>query len=256
MNISTLEWQENQIRENGCYCMRSMQKAPGYIQKVNWTEQELSRGLTYIQLRKDNKPVGFIEYTPGEEAWRAVHADGYLVIHCLWVGVTGVGIGSQLIQRCIEDAVKLGKKGVAVVTNTDTSWAPSPDIFLKSGFQHVDKAPYSFQLYVYKLDPTFVDPFFPDNWAQRLERFGQGLTILRTHQCPYLEIATQNVIEAAELLGIQPRIIVMDNRPQLMELSPTPYGVFHVIFNGELISYHRLTPRSFAKKLKLLYSKT
>ncbi len=94
MNISTFEWQENQIRESGCYCMRSMQKAPGYIQKVNWTEQELSRGLTYIQLRKDNKSVGFVEYTPGEQAWRAVHADGYLVIHCLWVGVTGVGIGS------------------------------------------------------------------------------------------------------------------------------------------------------------------
>lgn len=38
--------------------MRSMQKAPGYIQKLNWTENEFSQGLTYIQLRKDNKPVG------------------------------------------------------------------------------------------------------------------------------------------------------------------------------------------------------
>lgn len=28
---------------------------------------------------------GFIEYLPGEHAWRAVHADGYLFIHCLWV---------------------------------------------------------------------------------------------------------------------------------------------------------------------------
>ncbi|MEC0182814.1 GNAT family N-acetyltransferase [Paenibacillus peoriae] len=258
MNNSTksIGWYENQIREDGCYCMRSMQKAPGYVQKLNWTENEFSQGLTYIQIRKDNKPAGFIEYARGEQAWRAVHADGYLVIHCLWMGITGLGLGSQLIQRCIEDAVRLGKKGVAVITNTDTSWAPGPDIFLKNGFQHVEDGPYSFQLYVYKLNSDHSDPYFPNNWTQRLERFSEGLTILRTHQCPYLEIAAQNVIEAAESVGIQPEIMYIHDRPQLMELSPTPYGVFHVIYKGELISYHRLTPRSFAKKLSMLYDKS
>ncbi|AUO08947.1 GNAT family N-acetyltransferase [Paenibacillus sp. lzh-N1] len=255
-STTTTEWYENQIREDGCFCMRSMQKAPGYVQKLNWTEKEFTQGLTYIQLRKDNKPVGFIEYALGEQAWRAVHADGYLVIHCIWIAVTGLGLGSQLIQRCIQDAITLGKKGVAVFTNIDTSWAPGPEIFLKNGFRHVEDAPYSFQLYVYKLNQEHSDPYFPDNWVLRLDRFSEGLTILRTHQCPYLEIATHNVIEAAETVGIQPEIIDIRDRSQLMELSPTPYGVFHVICNGELISYHRMTPRSFAKKLTMLYSKS
>lgn len=79
-STTTIEWYENQIREDGCFCMRSMQKAPGYVQKMNWTEKEFTQNLTYIQLRKDNKPAGFIEYASGEQAWRAVHADGYLVI--------------------------------------------------------------------------------------------------------------------------------------------------------------------------------
>ncbi|WP_283657877.1 hypothetical protein [Paenibacillus sp. RC343] len=89
-----------------------------------------------------------------------------------------------------------------MVTNMDTSWAPGPDIFLKNGFQHVEDAPYSFQLYVYKLNRDHSDLYFPNNWVQRLVRFSEGLTILRTHQCPYLEITTQNVIEAAEKAGI------------------------------------------------------
>ena len=75
--------------------MRSMQKAPCYIQKLNWTENEFSRGLTYIQLRKDNKPAGFIEYVLGEQAWRAIHADGCLVIHCIWIGV----LGNEMIRE-------------------------------------------------------------------------------------------------------------------------------------------------------------
>ncbi|POR24830.1 hypothetical protein CG775_24105 [Paenibacillus polymyxa] len=28
---TSIEWYDHQIREDGCYCMRSVQKAPGYI---------------------------------------------------------------------------------------------------------------------------------------------------------------------------------------------------------------------------------
>ncbi|WP_082067269.1 GNAT family N-acetyltransferase [Paenibacillus terrae] len=228
--------------------MRSMQKAPGYKQKLDWTEEGYNSGLVYVQLKIDKKPVGFIEYAPGEAAWRVVHADGYMVIHCLWVGVTGMGYGTQLIQQCIQDAKQLGKKGVVVLSNADTSWAPESSIFKKNGFEYVGKAPYSFELYVYKFrdDPN---PYFPDNWNERLERFNQGLTILRTDQCPYLEVATQNIIQAAKSVNIEPEIIHIRDRSEMMELSPTPYGVFNVIFQGQLISFHRLTPHSFAKKL-------
>ncbi len=241
---------KNSIRENGCYCMRSMKKSDGYKQKIKWTEEETKNGLVYIQLKDNGKQLGFIEYAPGEVSWRVVHADDYLVIHCLWVGETNLGLGSQLIQQCIDDAKSQNKKGVVVVTNPDTGWSPSKSIFVKNGFIQVDNAPYSFELLVYKIRSEYENPYFLDNWNERLKRFNQGLTILRTSQCPYLDVATQNAIKAAESLKIIPNIINIKDRSEMMELSPTPYGVFNVIFEGQLISFHRMTPHSFAKRLK------
>lgn len=245
-----LEIIRNQVRESGCYCMRSMKKHPGYENKVNWTESQLDHGLSYVQIKQGKKVLGFIEYAPGESSWRAVHADGYLVIHCLWVGVPGMGIGSRLIQLCLEEARERRMKGVAVLTNPDTGWAPSKDIFVKNGFSQVEHGPYSFELYAYTFpDASASAPYFPTDWDARLQRFSQGLTILRTDQCPYLEVATDNLLEAAKAARIEPHIIHIESRAQMMALSPTPYGVFNVVYNGELIAYHRMTARSFYKKL-------
>jgi hypothetical protein len=51
-------------------------------------------------------------------------------------------------------------------------------------------------------------------------------------------------------LGIDVKIIDLQNREELMELSPTPYGIFSVVFKGRLISFHRLTAHSVMKRLK------
>ncbi len=249
-----LEWysyNEQSLTGEGIYCLRSKPKSPGFVAKTEWTRAEMAAGLQYILAKEAGKPAGFIEYTPGEQAWRAVHADGYLVIHCLWTGLTGRGIGSALIDCCVEDARRQGKHGVAAVTNADTSWAPGPEIFRKNGFIPVDEAPLGFQLYMYKLVDAPV-PYFPRDWNDRLQRLGEGLTILRSGQCPYIEVACANVLEAAAALDIPAEVVQLRTREALLQLSPTPYGVFNVVYNGELIAYHRLTPRSFAKKLQSL----
>lgn len=248
---------QNRAAEEGYYCMRSMKKSSGYRKKAAWTERQKEAGLTYLQLKEGDKSLGFVEYAPGEAAWRVLHADGYLVIHCLWIGETGRGLGSRLIQLCLEDAARQGKKGVAVLTNADTEWIAAKAVFVKNGFTYAGQAPYSFELYVKKLpndgqgDGHGDDalPSFPTNWQERLERFSHGLTILRSDQCPYLEAATDNIVKAAKQANIEPHIIVMEDRAEMMELSPSPYGVFNVIYNGKLLAYHRLTTRSFLKML-------
>lgn len=238
----------NQVGEYGCYCMRSMQKHEGYRKKVAWTEANTANGLTYLQLKRGKKTAGFIEYAPGEQCWRVIHADGYIVIHCLWVGETGLGLGSQLIQMCVEEARRLGKIGVAVLTNEDNGWSPGRDIYVRNGFQLIAEGPYGFSLYAYSFESGYT-PSFPQNWTERLSRFSEGLTILRTDQCPYLETATENVMAAAEAAKVTPSVIHIPDRKSMMELSPTPYGVFNVVYNGELIAYHRMTFRAFYKKL-------
>ncbi len=52
------------------------------------------------------------------------------------------------------------KDGVIVITNTDTSWTHSKEVFLKNNFIEVDNAPYGFELLVYKIGQS-PDPYFP-----------------------------------------------------------------------------------------------
>jgi L-amino acid N-acyltransferase YncA len=235
----------------GSYCLRSKKKSSGYINKNKWLNERFKEGLRYVQLFEDEKQVGFIEYTEAEFSSRVVHADNYLVIHCLWVSETGKGYGTKLITKCLQDAKKRSKHGVVVVTNPETSWAPSKDIFLKHDFKLVDTAPYHFELLVYHFGTSSSLPYFPNNWDERVGKF-QNLTILRSFQCPYVEIGTENIIAAANKLGIEFKIIDLKDREELMELSPTPYGIFSVIFKGQLITFHRLTVHSITKKLKEL----
>lgn len=180
-----------------------------------------------------------------------VHADGYLVIHCLWVSEVGKGYGARLINKCLEDAKKLAKKGVVVITNSTTSWVPSKEFFLKNDFQLIDTAPYNFELLVYPLSNEGEQPYFPTDWEERLRKFN-NLTILRSFQCPYVEIATENIIAGENTLDIPVELIDLKGKEDLMELAPTPYGIFSVIYRGQLLTFHRLTIHSVIKKLREL----
>lgn len=78
------------------------------------------------------------------------------------------------------------------------------------------------------------------------------LTIFRTNQCPFVDVATENMLEGARKLGLEAKVIDMKNREELMALSPTPYGIFGVTYRGRLVTFHRLTVHSAIKKLKSL----
>ncbi|KMK75850.1 GCN5 family acetyltransferase [Alkalihalobacillus pseudalcaliphilus] len=235
----------------GSYCLRSMKQTNGYQRKQNWLKQELEVGLRYVQILEGKKQKGFIEYTESENASRAIYADGYIVIHCLWVSDNQAGYGSQLIQTCISEAKEKQQKGVVVVTNNQTGWAPSKEVFIKNGFVKVDEALDEFELFVYKCTETDNNPYFPTNWKERTNIY-QDLTILRSFQCPYVEVATENVRIAAEQIGIPLTVIDLKTSEDIKELAPTPYGIYHVLFKGKLISFHRLTARTAYKKIKAL----
>lgn len=250
-HLELIELDTEFLEGMGSYCLRSKKKSTGYINKNKWLNAQFEEGLKYIQLLEHKKQVGFIEYTESQHSSRVVHADNYLVIHCLWVSETGKGYGSKLLHRCLEDAKKESKYGVVVVTNSHTSWTPSKNIFLKNGFTLVDTAPYNFELLVYQFAKDAPLPVFPTNWDERLKKF-TDLTILRSFQCPYVEVATENIKIGAQKLGLDVKMIDFKDRTELMELSPTPYGIFSVVFKGELISFHRLTIHSVMKRIKEL----
>lgn len=250
-NLQLLEANTEMLEKMGSYCLRSKKKSVGYINKNKWLNNRFEEGLKYVQLTENTKQVGFIEYTDAEFSSRVVHAEDYLVIHCLWVSETGKGYGSKLIEKCLQDAKKRSKHGVVVVANSETSWTPSKEIFLKNHFKVVAKAPFNFELLVYQFDSNTPLPVFPTNWDERLRNFND-LTILRSFQCPYVAVATENIETAANKLGLEVTIIDIKDREELMKLAPTPYGIFSVVFKGQLISFHRLKVHSVMKRLKEL----
>lgn len=248
---SIIELNEQNIVQSGCFCLRSNPHATGYINKSNWLYERFHEGLKYIKIMDNNKQAGFIEYTPIEYSSRVVFGENYVVIHCLWVSITGKGYASKLIDSCIEDAKKQQKSGVIVITNANSSWVPSKQIFLKHNFKEVEQVPNGFELLVYKFKNA-PNPYFPNDWDKRLASY-QELTIFRTPQCPFVDIATDNVVEAAKKLGIHAEIIDVQNREELVRLSPTPYGVYGVIYKGKLLAFHRLTVHSAIKRLKAFH---
>jgi L-amino acid N-acyltransferase YncA len=236
------------VDEHGFFCYMSKRKSPGYQQKSEWLAARFAEGLKLYMVHEiGGRTVGFIEFIPGEFAWRAVHAPGYLVIHCLWVvgKGKGKGYGSRLLQICLDEARAQGKHGVVMVAS-DGVWLARKDIFLKHGFVEVAQASPSFSLLVQRFDDAPL-PTFPTDWEARQARFGAGLTVIRTPQCPYIEDATTIALELAAEKGIPSQVVTFQTAQELQENSPSPYGVFGIVLDGQLLAYHYLQRKDFDK---------
>jgi ribosomal protein S18 acetylase RimI-like enzyme len=93
-------------------------KNEGYQIKREWLKKRFAEGMKIklLYVEGEKKPVGYIEYVPGEYAWRAVDAKGYMFIHCIWISKNKykeMGYGSQLIEEAIKDAKSSNMNGVA-----------------------------------------------------------------------------------------------------------------------------------------------
>ena len=246
----------------GFFCYMSKPKAPGYRQKRDWLLARFAEGLRIKLLHETGgRTVGFIETIPGEYAWRAVKAAGYTVIHCLWVvgQGKGKGYGTRLLQACLEDARAEGRRGVAMVAS-DGVWLAGKQIFLKNGFEQVDvcacagaasartKAAPAFRLLVHSFGEA-PNPAFPTDWAARQASFGDGFTVIRTPQCPYIEDATTDVLQIAAERGIPAWAVELTSAQEAQSLSPSPYGTFGIVRDGRLFSYHYLCRKELEKLL-------
>ncbi len=236
------------VDQIGFFCQKSKPKSESYKLKQEWLKERFKEGMA-IKIWKDGKSqVGFIEYTPSEFAWRVVEADNYMMVHCLWVvgKNKGKGFGSALLEQCIQDAKKAGKSGVAVVASSHT-WLPKPEIFLSCGFEVVDKSPPSFELLVKKFDKKTKNPSFPRDFDEKLKKLGKGLTVLFANQCPHAGSIARYTLEVAAEKGIAGKIIELKKHEDILKLSPSPYGVFAIVYDGKLLSYHYLTKGQLLK---------
>jgi GNAT superfamily N-acetyltransferase len=235
------------VERTGFFCFMSKKKSDGYQRKLRWLKARFAEGMHIKMLTLPER--GFIEYIPGEYSWRAVHADGYMLIHCLWVvgRSKGKGLSYALVDACIADARKAGMKGVAMVTS-EKVWLSGGRVLEKHGFECVDTAPPSFSLMAKKFAKGPA-PSFAGNWEEKAKAFGCGLSIIRTDQCPYIVDAVATAVATAEKAGIQRRTVEFSSRDDLVKRSPSPYGVFGLVLDGRLLSYHYLLEKDLAPLL-------
>ena len=228
----------------------SKRKSEGYARKLRWLKQRFAEGLRIKMFALPER--GFIEYIPGEFAWRAVDAKGYMFIHCLWVvgKSKGKGQAKLLLDACIEDAKKSGMHGVAMITS-EGNWLSGKKFFLDNGFESVGAAPPAFELLVRKFRDA-PSPVFADDLAKRAKKFSSGLTVIRSDQCPYLEDATNTVQTVADELGLNFQVIELNTSRDVQRISPSVYGVFSIVYRGSLLSYHYELKKDLIEKIKQL----
>jgi ribosomal protein S18 acetylase RimI-like enzyme len=121
--MKTIDVTLDNVDQTGFFCLMSRRKSVGYLRKLRWVKARFEEGLQIKMLDLSEGGRGFIEYTPGEFAWRPVEALGYLFIHCLWVvgNSRGKGYAKLLLDECLADAQRCGARGVAMVTS-ECNW--------------------------------------------------------------------------------------------------------------------------------------
>jgi len=220
-------------------------KNEGYLKKLEWLKERFSQDLIIklLYLENEKKCNGFIEYIPGEYAWRAVDAKGYMFIHCIWISPNKYkekGYGSLLVKECLKDAKKEGKYGVAVVTSEGPFMA-GKTLFLKNDFNSVAKAKPSYELMI-RIIKSGPLPKFRD-WEKQLSQY-QGLNIIYTNQCPWVARSIKELSEIARKKSLKLKLTELKNARQVQD-APSVYAVFNLIYNGKLLVDHYISSRRF-----------
>lgn len=213
--------------------------------KMDWLEERFAEGLTIrlLQLNDSKKIAGFIEYVPGEFAWRAVDAKDYMFIHCLWVYPNAnkqKGFGSALIEEAVTDAKNKNLKGVAVLTS-DGSFMAKKDLFLKNAFRIIEQRN-GLQLLAKQFNGDKPSLCF-NNTAETLSRL-QGWHMIYSRQCPWVARFIEEIKPMIKQVGIKFEITELTTARQAQE-APSVYAVFNLIKDGKLLADRYISATRF-----------
>jgi hypothetical protein len=249
-DISIINLTPENISDYGVCGYKDLNKHVELRRKIDWFKQYYPKGLRIkAVMSKTGGYQGMLEYIPGKYAHRPVAAQDYMFIHCIFVGFKGPfkgkGLGSALIDQCIAEAKDVGLRGVAVVTRKGPFMAKK-DVFLKKGFTVVDTAEPDFELLALKFDASVADPKFT---IPPVKGYPDGLTVIRSPQCPYSEKNVNEILETAKKMGIKSNLVDLETS-QVAQNSPCAFGTFCIIYNGKIISYHPISNTRFENIIK------
>ena len=156
----------------------------------------------------------------------------------------GKGYASMLIDSCINDAKAQNMKGVAVVTRNG-SFMADKRIFVKRGFEEVDKAQPDFELMALKFSTETASPRFKSEVFEDMSDYREGLTIIRSFQCPYTDKNVNSIlVSALTKFNLKTHLVNVQTAESAQNV-PCAFGTFCIIYNGEIISHHPISNTRF-----------
>ncbi|MBN1927906.1 MAG: YoaP domain-containing protein [Prolixibacteraceae bacterium] len=248
-DIRIIDLTPENIADYGVCGYKDVAKHKELQNKIKWFKEYYPKGLKIKVLFSEKGGYqGMLEYLPGKYAHRPVNAEGYMFIHCIFVGFKnefkGKGYASALLDECIKDSKHQKMVGIAVVTRKG-SFMANNRIFLKKGFEIVDKAQPDFELLTLKFDKNATTPRFKSDILENLNEYKTGLTIIRSPQCPYTEKNVNAILESArEKFNLKPNLIDLKDFESAQRV-PCAFGTFCIIYNGKVISHHPISNGRF-----------
>ena len=239
--VKIIDINEKNIDEQEMLCKKTKKKLNGYQSKLKWIKERFKEGLKYklLIVKEGNKETsrGMIEYIPGEYNWRGIQADGWMVIHCLWVvgKAKQKGYGSKLIELAINDAKETGMYGVVGMTADKGGWLPKRKLYERLGFELVDEVEPYFRLYAKSFSKEAPKPKFYPLSTEELKKYESGVTIFYSDQCPYVVDLVDEVKEMPKSDKVN--LIKIENYKDAQENGIYPYGTYCVVCNGERTLY-------------------
>jgi hypothetical protein len=218
------------------------QKNEYYHLKIEWLKQQFGKGLRIklLYIKGVKRPIGFIEYTPGEQCWRAVSAKGYMFVHCLWTNgkkYQHQGLGNLLVEEVEKDSKKMA--GVAVATS-DNAFMARKDLFEKRGYSCVEESGKD-QLMVKQFGKTALPSI--NNWQEKLAEY-KGLSIVYSKQCPWVARFIEEVKPILAEKNLEAPIKEISTAEDAQH-APSLYGVFSLIYNGKLLADRYISTTRF-----------
>ncbi len=244
--------QENLESEHIC-CAISNNRDCQVASKKAWLKERMEEGLVF--LKGDVRGKCFIEYIPAEFAWAPIWAEGYFYIDCLWVSgqLKGKGYSNLLLEACIKDAKKQGKKGLAILSSKKKrGFLADPDYLRYKGFLLADTAKPYFELFYLPLQEHAEKPRFREHLARESAAVPrQGFTLYYDAQCPYPAKYVPILMGIAQERGLCFQAIEITSAMQAQN-APTPFPMFSLYYDGAFLTHEIPSEKKFQKILDKL----
>ena len=208
-------------------------------QKVAWLNEMMTKGLGAKIAYEDERPAGFIEYSPIEVAPMAIAGREITLITCIWVfnpdadkgkgGFQGKGYGKALLQAAEDDA-RRRSKGMAVSAYDHDFWFTPASFFTHFGYKEVDRR--GTRVLLFKaFEPVESPSFMEPRYEPQLEPDKVVVDAFWNSRCPMGLVVLRRLREVCAEFG--DRVVLREvctNEREVVERYGMSSGIH---FNGQ-----------------------